>query len=144
MMAWSPGRRVSDPSSLQSAKRLASGSAALPQSLQPGNQRLPAGAGLSPLGRAPVAEITTLAAEGAIHGFADALRRLIANGIKLDGASDHGVSEALYLRDPDENGIELYRDRAEAEWPRNADGSLAMVTKRLDLESLLQEKAPAY
>jgi catechol 2,3-dioxygenase len=76
--------------------------------------------------------------------LADALRRLIANGIKLDGASDHGVSEALYLRDPDENGIELYRDRAEAEWPRNADGSLAMVTKRLDLESLLQEKAPAY
>ncbi len=76
--------------------------------------------------------------------LADALRRLIANGIKLDGASDHGVSEALYLRDPDENGVELYRDRPEAEWPRNGDGSLAMVTKRLDLESLLKEKAPAY
>ncbi|MFL5259542.1 MAG: VOC family protein [Hyphomicrobiales bacterium] len=76
--------------------------------------------------------------------LADALRRLIAGGIKLDGASDHGVSEALYLRDPDDNGIELYRDRPQAEWPRNADGSLAMVTKRLDLESLLEEKAPAY
>jgi catechol 2,3-dioxygenase len=76
--------------------------------------------------------------------LADALRRLIAGGIKLDGASDHGVSEALYLRDPDENGIELYRDRPQTEWPRNADGSLAMVTKRLDLESLLKEKSPAY
>ena len=76
--------------------------------------------------------------------LADALRRLIAHGIKLDGASDHGVSEALYLRDPDENGIELYRDRPEAEWPRNADGGLAMVTRRLDLESLLNEKGPAY
>src|SRR5205814_8435337 len=71
--------------------------------------------------------------------LADALRRLIANGIRLDGASDHGVSEALYLRDPDENGIELYRDRPEGEWPRNPDGSLAMMTKRLDLEGLLKE-----
>jgi len=76
--------------------------------------------------------------------LADALRRLIANGIKLDGASDHGVSEALYLRDPDENGIELYRDRQEQEWPRNPDGSLAMVTRRLDLESLLEEKPAAH
>jgi catechol 2,3-dioxygenase len=72
--------------------------------------------------------------------LADALRRLIANGIRLDGASDHGVSEALYLRDPDENGVELYRDRPQAEWPRNPDGGLAMMTKRLDLENLLAEK----
>jgi hypothetical protein len=59
--------------------------------------------------------------------------------VPLDGASDHGVSEALYLRDPDGNGIELYWDRPRAEWPREADGSLKMVTERLDLESLLRE-----
>jgi catechol 2,3-dioxygenase len=70
--------------------------------------------------------------------LADALKRLAANGIALDGASDHGVSEALYLRDPDENGVELYVDRPEEQWPRNADGSLAMVTRRLDLEDLLR------
>jgi catechol 2,3-dioxygenase len=70
--------------------------------------------------------------------LADAFRRLIKAGIALDGASDHGVSEALYLRDPDQNGVELYRDRPKEEWPRNADGSLAMGTVRLDLESLLQ------
>jgi catechol 2,3-dioxygenase len=70
--------------------------------------------------------------------LADALRRLIKAGIELDGASDHGVSEALYLRDPDNNGVELYRDRAKEEWPRNADGTLAMSTQRLDLESLLR------
>ncbi len=70
--------------------------------------------------------------------LADALRRLIKAGIQLDGASDHGVSQALYLRDPDENGVELYWDRPEAEWPRNADGSLAMTTQRLDLEDLLR------
>ena len=69
--------------------------------------------------------------------LADALRRLLKAGIPLDGASDHGVSEALYLRDPDGNGVELYRDRPEADWPRNPDGSLAMVTRRLDLDSLL-------
>ncbi|MBL8143267.1 MAG: VOC family protein [Acidobacteria bacterium] len=67
----------------------------------------------------------------------DALRRLIAAGVALDGASDHGVSEALYLRDPDQNGVELYWDRPEAEWPRNDSGMLAMVTQRLDLASLL-------
>jgi catechol 2,3-dioxygenase len=71
--------------------------------------------------------------------LADALKRLIAHGIPLDGASDHGVSEALYLRDPDENGVELYRDRLQDEWPRNADGSLRMFTRRLDLEDLLRE-----
>ena len=63
-----------------------------------------------------------------------ALRRLQAAGIRLDGAADHGVSEALYLRDPDQNGVELYRDRPMEEWPRNADGSLAMFTQALDLE----------
>jgi catechol 2,3-dioxygenase len=71
----------------------------------------------------------------------DALRRLVAAGIRLDGASDHGVSEALYLRDPDQNGVELYRDRPEAEWPRGEDGSVVMYTRPLDLESLLREGA---
>ncbi len=69
--------------------------------------------------------------------LADALHRLIEARIPLDGASDHGVSEALYLRDPDQNGVELYRDRPPEEWPRNADGSLAMFTRRLDLDDLL-------
>jgi catechol 2,3-dioxygenase len=69
--------------------------------------------------------------------LADALRRLIAANIPLDGASDHGVSEALYLRDPDGNGVELYWDRPEAEWPRTEDGALAMNTQRLDLDALL-------
>lgn len=73
--------------------------------------------------------------------LADALRRLIAARIPLDGASDHGVSQALYLRDPDENGVELYWDRPEADWPRNSDGSIDMFTRRLDLESLLREPA---
>ena len=72
--------------------------------------------------------------------LADALRRVQAAGIALDGASDHGVSEALYLRDPDQNGVELYRDRPQEEWPRGADGSLAMFTKRLDLEELLRAR----
>jgi catechol 2,3-dioxygenase len=71
--------------------------------------------------------------------LADALRRLIAADIALDGASDHGVSEALYLRDPDENGVELYWDRPKEAWPRNADGELQMFTRRLDLEGLLRE-----
>jgi catechol 2,3-dioxygenase len=69
--------------------------------------------------------------------LADALRRLSANGIPLDGASDHGVSEALYLRDPDQNGIELYWDKPESQWPRKADGSIEMFTRRLDLTDLL-------
>ena len=71
--------------------------------------------------------------------LADALRRVEAAGIPLDGASDHGVSEALYLRDPDGNGVELYRDRPEAEWPRDPDGALRMVTARLDLDGLRRE-----
>jgi catechol 2,3-dioxygenase len=73
--------------------------------------------------------------------LADALHRLIEAGISLDGASDHGVSEALYLRDPDQNGVELYWDRPKEEWPRNADGSLAMFTRRLDLDDLLAARA---
>jgi catechol 2,3-dioxygenase len=72
--------------------------------------------------------------------LADALHRLMQAGIALDGASDHGVSEALYLRDPDQNGVELYRDRPQAEWPRNADGGLAMFTRRLDLDDLLKQR----
>jgi catechol 2,3-dioxygenase len=66
----------------------------------------------------------------------DALERLIRARIPLDGAADHGVSEALYLRDPDQNGVELYWDRPEAEWPRTADGKIAMYTQPLDLGSL--------
>lgn len=71
--------------------------------------------------------------------LADALRRLTEAGISLDGASDHGVSEALYLRDPDQNGVELYWDRPPADWPRAPDGSLAMFTQQLDLQALLSE-----
>jgi len=70
--------------------------------------------------------------------LADALRRLTAHGIRLDGASDHGVSQALYLRDPDGNGVELYWDRPRQEWPRRPDGALAMMTAPLDLEELLE------
>lgn len=69
--------------------------------------------------------------------LADALQRLFDVGIPLEGASDHGVSEALYLRDPDGNGVELYWDRPKAQWPRSPDGRLAMFTRRLDLEALL-------
>ncbi|MGH6943890.1 MAG: VOC family protein [Geminicoccaceae bacterium] len=71
--------------------------------------------------------------------LADALRRLTAAGVPLDGASDHGVSEALYLRDPDGNGVELYCDRPEQAWPRTPEGGLAMFTRRLDLDDLLRE-----
>jgi catechol 2,3-dioxygenase len=74
--------------------------------------------------------------------LADAVRRVILAGVALDGASDHGVSEAVYLRDPDGNGVELYRDRPTGEWPRDPDGGLAMVTRPLDLDGLLRE-APA-
>ncbi len=74
--------------------------------------------------------------------LADALRRLIAAGVPLEGASDHGVSEALYLRDPDGNGLELYRDRPEAEWPRAAGGGVLMGTDPLDLDDLLREPEP--
>jgi len=73
------------------------------------------------------------------RGIADALRRLGDAGIQLAGAADHGVSEALYLRDPDGNGIELYWDRPESEWPKTAAGELAMVSDPLDLADLLAE-----
>ena len=73
--------------------------------------------------------------------LADALRRLVEAGIPIDGASDHGVSEALYLRDPDQNGVELYWDRPAEQWPRTPDGQLAMHTARLDLNALLRELA---
>jgi catechol 2,3-dioxygenase len=72
-------------------------------------------------------------------GLAQALRKLLAAGIELDGASDHGVSEALYLRDPDGNGVELYWDRPPNLWPRTSDDRLAMYTRRLDLHGLLAE-----
>lgn len=71
--------------------------------------------------------------------LADALRRVQESGIALDGASDHGVSEALYLRDPDQNGVELYWDRPSADWPRTPDGRLAMFTRPLDLKALFDE-----
>ena len=74
--------------------------------------------------------------------LADALRRVLAAGIELDGAADHGVSEALYLRDPDDNGVELYWDRPERDWPRTSDGQLQMFTHRLDLAALLAVSAP--
>ena len=73
--------------------------------------------------------------------LADALRRLREAGISLEGASDHGVSEALYLRDPDGNGVELYWDRPRAEWPRNADGTIRIITARLDVDALLAAAA---
>jgi catechol 2,3-dioxygenase len=71
-----------------------------------------------------------------------AVRRVLAAGIPLAGASDHGVSEAVYLEDPDGNGIELYRDRPRQDWPRKADGSPRMYTRPLDLDALLAEAEP--
>ncbi len=72
--------------------------------------------------------------------LADALRRLLAHGVRIDGASDHGVSEAIYLQDPDGNGLELYCDRPREQWPRSTDGTLAMFSEGLNLESLLKER----
>lgn len=71
--------------------------------------------------------------------LAIATKRVIESGWPLDGVSDHGVSEAIYLHDPDGNGIELYRDRPEEQWPRHPDGSLGMTTEPLDLQDLLAE-----
>lgn len=71
------------------------------------------------------------------RALADGLRRVLEAGIELDGASGHGVSEALYLRDPDQNGVELYWDRPPEQWPRTPSGELAMFTRRLDLKDLL-------
>ena len=75
--------------------------------------------------------------------LAEAVGRVLEAGVSLDGASDHGVSEAIYLSDPDGNGIELYRDRPKADWPRNSDGSLDITTTRLDLQALLDERPAA-
>jgi catechol 2,3-dioxygenase len=74
--------------------------------------------------------------------LADAFRRLADAGVPLEGAADHGVSEALYLRDPDGNGVELYRDRPREAWPREPDGTLRMYTRPLDLQGLREEIAP--
>ena len=71
--------------------------------------------------------------------LADVVKRVLAAGVSLHGASDHGVSEAIYLADPDGNGVELYRDRPRDEWPRRPDGEIAMTTEPLDLRSLLAE-----
>ncbi|HET8866489.1 MAG TPA: VOC family protein [Gracilimonas sp.] len=71
--------------------------------------------------------------------LAEILQRLIDAEYPISGASDHGVSEAIYLDDPDENGVELYRDRPESEWPRTDDGKIEMFTKSLDLEDLISE-----
>ena len=71
----------------------------------------------------------------------NALKRLVEANWPIAGATDHGVSEAIYLRDPDGNGIELYRDRPEPEWPRAADGGLSMISEPLDLQALLSEAA---
>lgn len=100
------------------------------------------------LGGSPPAPGTTGLYHTAIHypdraALADALRRLVNAGVTLDGAADHGVSEAIYLRDPDQNGVELYRDRPESEWPRDAGGELAMFTRPLDLAALLHEAPQA-
>ncbi|MBS0564101.1 MAG: VOC family protein [Proteobacteria bacterium] len=75
------------------------------------------------------------------QALAQALKSVVEANWPLDGASDHGVSEAIYLRDPDGNGVEIYRDRPEAEWPRDGEGNLKMVTERLDLNRLLAEAA---
>jgi catechol 2,3-dioxygenase len=75
--------------------------------------------------------------------LADALRRVVDAGVPLTGASDHGVSEAIYLNDPDGNGVELYWDRPREEWPHEPDGTLSMVTEPLDLNALLAEAPDA-
>jgi len=74
------------------------------------------------------------------RALADALRRLMKAGIPLDGASDHGVSEALYLRDPDGNGLELYRDRPREEWPHDEEGRVHLISEPFDVEALLREE----
>ena len=73
------------------------------------------------------------------RSLAQAVERVLAAGVPLDGASDHGVSEAIYFRDPDDNGIEIYCDRPQEQWPRTADGELKMITAPLDLQDLLAQ-----
>lgn len=97
------------------------------------------GAGPAPKGHPGLYHTAFLYPDRAQLG--DALRRVLAAGIAIEGAADHGVSEAIYISDPDGNGVELYRDRPKAEWPRNANGQLAMVNEPLDLEALLAEAA---
>jgi catechol 2,3-dioxygenase len=75
--------------------------------------------------------------------LAAAVRRLLEHGVRIDGASDHGVSEAIYLRDPDQNGVELYWDRPREVWPMDRDGNLAMTTEPLDIDDLLKEPTSA-
>jgi len=93
-------------------------------------------------GTAPAAGTTGLFHLAIVYptraALGDALQRLMQAGVPLDGAADHGVSEALYLRDPDGNGVELYRDRPREDWPQDANGGLAMYTQALDLKSLLE------
>ena len=94
-------------------------------------------------GEAPAAGTTGLFHLAIVYptraALGDALQRLMKAGISLDGAADHGVSQALYLRDPDGNGVELYWDRPQEEWPKDAQDGLAMYTRGLDLRSLLNE-----
>lgn len=94
-------------------------------------------------GTAPAAGTTGLYHTAFLYpdraALADALRRIMAAGIPLEGAADHGVSEAMYLRDPDGNGVELYRDRPQDEWPRDQNGALKMRNSRFDLQRLLDE-----
>lgn len=73
------------------------------------------------------------------RALAQALKRALGAGVEIDGAADHGVSEAIYFRDPDGNGVEIYRDRDPADWPRDAEGVLTMSNARLDLRALLAE-----
>jgi len=91
----------------------------------------------SPRGSAGLFHFAILYPERA--ALARALKRVLEAGVQVDGAADHGVSEAIYLHDPDHNGIELYRDRPESEWPREADGAVAMRNSHFDLEKLLSE-----
>jgi catechol 2,3-dioxygenase len=98
-------------------------------------------------GRSPAAGTTGLYHLAIVYpsraALGDALQRLMRANIPLDGAADHGVSEALYLRDPDGNGVELYWDRPQEEWPRDAEGGLAMFTRALDLRGLLEAASAA-
>lgn len=93
------------------------------------------GGGPAPLGHTGLYHVAFLYPTR--RALAEALQRVLEAGIELEGAADHGVSEALYLRDPDDNGVELYWDRPVSEWPRSEDGSISMYTRRLDLDGLL-------
>ncbi len=95
-----------------------------------------AGGSPPPAGRTGLYHLAILYPTRAL--LADALQRVLAAGIELEGASDHGVSEAIYLRDPDDNGVELYWDRPPEQWPRSPDGGVAMFTHPLDLDALLK------